>query len=124
MPLPFADIITLHFDPSQYDLLAEAEPTAASIPMVKINPLIIRNRNEILTRKDALNYLGINPADKHCLFALSGKSKEYRDNIKTYSYLEDEGYRMVYFPNFKNFPAVDYYNTFDLIISGGGYNAF
>ena len=45
---------------------------------------------------------------------------------KTYSYLEDEGYQMVYSTNYKGglFPAVDYFNAFEMLICGAGYNSF
>ena len=123
IPLPTE---VLHFDSSQYDLLIEAEPTNISITMDKINPLIMRNKEEILTRGNASCSLGINPADKNCLFAINGNPGDYENIVKTYSYLEDEGYHMVYSTNYKGgiFPAVDYFNAFDLIITGGGYNSF
>ncbi len=76
----------LRFDPAEYNLILEAEPTAAAVPMVKINPLIIRNKEEILTREDALKYLGLNPLKKVCLFAINGRPGEYEDSVKTYSY--------------------------------------
>ncbi len=116
----------MHFDSAEYNLILEAEPTAAAVPMVKINPLIIRNKEEILTREDALKYLGLNPLKKVCLFAINGRPGEYEDSIKTYSYLEDEGYQMIYSTNYEGglFPVVDYFNAFDLIITSGGYNSF
>ncbi len=43
-----------------------------------------------------------------------------------YSYLEDEGWKMVYSTNYQGglFPAVDYFNAFEMLICGAGYNAF
>jgi hypothetical protein len=116
----------LHFDPAKYDLMVKAEPTYTAIPMVNINPLIMRNKEEILSREDASALLGLKPENKNCLFAINGKPGEYEDIVKTYSYLEDEGYQIVYTTNYKGgiFPVVDYFNAFDLIISGGGYNSF
>lgn len=124
--IPLSASEVLHFDPALYDLIVEAEPTAISIPKVKINPLIIRNKEEILPRIDASKKLGINPENKNCLLAVNGKPGEYDSIVKTYSYLEDEGYHMVCSTNYKGgiFPAVDYFNAFDLIITGGGYNSF
>ena len=116
----------LRFDPDQYDLLVEAEPTNVSLAMKKIDPLIIRDRNEILTREEALRQLNLEGQDKVCLFAFNGKPGEFEEKKKMYSYLEDEGYAMVYTTNYRHglFPAVDYFNAFDLLITGAGYNAF
>ena len=124
--IPLSTAKKLHFNPAHYDLIVKAEPTAFPIAGITLNPLIMRNKDEILTREDASRYLGLNPEDKNCLFAINGKPGEYENSVKTYSYLEDEGYHMVYSTNYKGgiFPAVDYFNTFDLLITGGGYNAF
>ncbi len=94
--------------------------------MEQINPVVIRNRNEILSKKDALAKLGIKKRGKICLFAFNGRPGEFERIKKDYSYLEDVGYQMVYSTNFKGglFPVVDYFNGFDLIICGAGYNAF
>ncbi len=123
IPLPRK---VLHFNPAQFDLIIEAEQTYTPAPKITINPLIIRNKNEILTREDASEYLNIDPENKNCLFSINGKPGEYENNVKTYSYLEDEGYNIVYSTNYKGgiFPVVDYFNAFDLIITSGGYNSF
>ena len=116
----------LRFNPKQYDLLVEAEPTNVNIPMIKINPLIIRNREEILPKEEALKRLGVKEAEKNCLFAFNGNPGEFEEKKKIYSYLEEEGYTFVYTTNYKQglFPAADYFNAFDLLIIGAGYNAF
>lgn len=117
---------SLQFNPNQYDKIFATEPFTSCIEMESINPIILRNRDEILDKNEALKKLGLNADKPVCLLAHNGKSGEYEDIIKTYSYLEDEGYRMVYSTNYKDglFPAVDYFNAFDLIITGGGYNSF
>jgi hypothetical protein len=109
-----------------YDFIFATEPYKSSVPMRSINPLIIRNKNEILPRKQAFNKLGIEDTGKTCLLAVNGVEGEFRNARQTYSYLEDEGYNMVYSTNYKDglFPAVDYFNAFDLVICGAGYNAF
>jgi UDP-N-acetylglucosamine:LPS N-acetylglucosamine transferase len=102
------------------------EPFESMIKSDRINPIIIRNRDEILPRKAALDKLGIKSGKKVCLFAFNGKAGEFERIKKMYSYLEDVGYRVEYTTNYKGglFPAVDYFNAFDLVICGAGYNAF
>ena len=114
--IPLSNMI-LHFDPTKYDLIIEAEQTYTPSPKIKINPLIIRNKNEILTREDASDCLNIDPKNKNCLFSINGKPGEYEDIVKTYSYLEDEGYHMIYSTNYKGgiFPVADYFNAFNFI---------
>ena len=102
------------------------EPFPTDQPLRRINPIVIRNRDEILPRKEALRKLGLTETGNHCLFAFNGKPGEFEDARKMYSYLGDEGYQMVYSTNYKGglFPAVDYFNAFEMLICGAGYNAF
>lgn len=116
----------IQFRPEDYDLVLAVEPFKTGIPMEHINPIIIRNRNEIMGRDQALESLGLQGTRKNCLFALNGRKGEFEYYRKTYSYLEDVGYTMVYSSNYRDglFPVVDFFNAFDLIISAAGYNAF
>lgn len=118
--------IEISFNPEHYDKMLSIEPGRTHFPMKQINPIIIRNRDEILTRKEALDKLNLDDSRKNCLFAFNGEPGEFDRVKKDYSYLEDEGYAMVYSTNYRGglFPAVDYFNAFDLIICGAGYNAF
>lgn len=95
----------------------------------QINPIILRNRDEILPRKRALETLGIGQESgvPNCLFAYNGKPGEYETIRRKYSHMEEAGYRMLFSTNYAgrgHFPIVDYFNAFDFIISGAGYNAF
>ena len=94
--------------------------------MESINPIVFRNRNEIMDRQTALETLGLNGDKPVCLLAYNGHPWDFQNVKKTYSYLEDEGYQMVYTTNYDGgiFPVVDYFNAFNLIICGAGYNAF
>ncbi len=123
--IPLSDRI-LRFNPAKYDLIVEAEPTFIPKPKLSINPLIIRNREEIFSKEDAIKYLEINHSNMVCLFAINGKPGEYIDALKTFSYLEDEGYNIIYSTNYEGgiFPVADYFNAFDLIVTSGGYNSF
>ena len=125
--VPFPDN-PISFDPSQYDHVIATEPFSSSVQMERINPVIIRNRNEIFSREKALVQLNIDPRETRpiCFFAFNGKPGEYDSARKMYSYLEDEGYSMLYTTNYKEglFPMVDYFNACNLLVCGAGYNAF
>ncbi len=129
IPLPEGP---LRFEPDHYDRVFAIEPFESSLKMERLNPLIIRNRDEILPREAALHALGGGESEKEkegsklCLFAFNGKPGEFEEKRKTYAYLEDEGYTIFYTSNFHGglFPAVDYFNAVDLLICGAGYNAF
>ena len=116
----------LKFRPDDYDLLLAIEPFTCSIPMQQINPIILRNRNEILARERALELLSLNGSERVCLFAFNARPGDFDRVKKKYSHIEDTGYRMVYTTNYEGglFPAVDYFNAVDLIICGAGYNQF
>ena len=123
IPLPSGH---LHFDPGQYDLLIKTEPMDFPYPAKEINPIIIKNRDEILPRAVALERLGVSGENQVCFLGTNGLRGEFEEMKKTYSYLEEEGYEMVYSSNYDGglFPAVDYFNAFDLLICGAGYNSF
>ena len=114
------------FNPKDYHRVISIEPLPSGISMTKINPLIIRNKDEIFPREEALSKLNLNNSENNCLFAFNGAPGEFEEIKKRYSYLEEEGWRMEYSSNYKGglFPAVDYFNAFDLLICGAGYNSF
>ena len=117
---------SLAFRPEDYDLALSIEPFQTTLPLRRINPIVLRNRDEILPRAKALGKLGLTEGGNHCLFAFNGKPGEFEDTRKMYSYLGEEGYQMVYSTNYQGglFPAVDYFNAFEMLICGAGYNAF
>ncbi len=123
VPLPQG---TLHFQPDQYHRLVKIEPFQAPFPAGEVNPLVIRGRDEILPRSEALRRLSLREEGRHCLFAFNGEPGEFEAARKAYSYLEEQGYRMFYSTNYRSgiFPAVDYFSAFDLLVTGAGYNAF
>ncbi len=123
IPLPGDPLV---FEPKQYDRIIATEPFDSKITMEQINPIVIRNRDEILPRAAALEKLSPGGGSKICLFSVNGKPGEYEEIKKTYSYLEEEGYQIIYTTNFQEglFPAVDYFNAVDLLVCGAGYNAF
>jgi len=117
---------TMSFRPEDYTLVLATEPFSSKIAMRQINPMIIRNRDEILSRKDAREKLNLKGSKNTCLFLFNGKPGEFKDIKKRYSYLEDSGYTMLYSTNYEGglFPAVDYFNAVDLVICSAGYNSF
>lgn len=115
------------FRPDDYDRVISCEPLPVKIPSERINPIIIKNRDEILPGDDAYKKLRIKDDRPVCLFGYNGEPGEYESIKKKYSYLEEAEYQMLYSTNYSGksyFPIVDYFNAFDFIISGAGYNAF
>ena len=60
----------LKFSPEMYDLVIATEPFDHPYSMKEINPIIIRNRNEILPKDEAGKKLGVPSGARCCLFAL------------------------------------------------------
>ncbi len=117
---PTAD---LNFTNTQYDKVLAIEPFTSLIPMERINPLIIRNRDEILAKEAALKRLGLTDLKKIALYSLSNNSEDTKSFSDKYSYLEKEYEVLRLSMNDRYlFPIVDFYNAFDMIVCGGGYN--
>ena len=96
--------------------------------MEQVNPLIIRNRNEILPRNTALNKLGLNGNKEVCFIGVNYKHGYLEKLKEKYSYIKDEGdYDVIYSTNMYGkgiFPIADYYNAIDLLICPATYNHF
>ncbi|MBP7734987.1 MAG: hypothetical protein KA369_03350 [Spirochaetes bacterium] len=116
----------LTFRYEDYDRVFAIEPFRSKIPFDEINPIIIRNRDEILSRGEALNALALEDGKKNCLLAINANPGDFEIIKNKYSYLESEGFHMVYSSNYHGglFPAVDYYNAFDLIVGNASYTQF
>lgn len=115
---------SMKFNSSQFDSVIAIEPFSCSIPMSRINPLIIRNHDEIFSREQSLQRIGLSGDKKIAFYGFSGHQGDFERHMEKYSFLKSDGYEVVmsslYGENL--FPAVDYYNAFDLVICGGGYN--
>jgi hypothetical protein len=122
VPLDSGELV---FDPGQYARVIAIEPFDSAVPMERVNPLVLRNRDEILPRDRALKRLGLDGTKPVALYSLSGRP-EYFDRLREkYAYLGQEGYEVVYTGTWKRggiFPAVDYFNAVDLLVCGAGYN--
>ncbi len=119
------DGTAVHFDPAAYDRVIRIEPCDLPFDAQTIDPIVIRNPSEILSRADAAAALGIDPGRPTALIATNGKPGEFEELTQTYSYLDDD-YQLFCTSNHHGgiFPIVDYFNAFDLVVCSGGYNAF
>jgi len=117
---------TIAFKPEQYDLVVAIEPFTGPGPATKVNPLILRNRDEILPRPEAMEALGLDEQQQNCLLAINAHPGDFEKTRERFSYLASSGYRMVYTTNYDRgiFPVVDYFNAFELIVCGASYNSF
>ena len=88
--------------------------------------MIIRNRDEILDRAAALGALQLPEGSKHCLLAVNGNPGDLERVQSRFAYLRDIGYHLFTSTNYQGglFPAVDFYNAFELVICGASYNSF
>lgn|GEM_PF-370577 len=117
----------LRLRPGDYDLVLRTEPCFETpFPSEEIDPIIILDRGEIMGRDEALADLGLAPDERACLFAFNGAEGEGALAWKSFSYLEDEGWRVVRSDNRSGglFPAARWFNAFDLVVCGAGYSAF
>ncbi len=115
------------FRPEDYDLLLRTEPGyAVPFEATEINPMVLRNHDEILGKDAARADLGLENAERSCLFACSGESGQVEAVWKSFSYLQDEGWT-VYRAQHREgglFPTIDWFAAFELLVCGAGYNAF
>ncbi len=117
----------LRLRPGDYDLILRTEPGFETpFPSGEIDPIVIMNHDEILDRNEALANLRLAPDERACLFAFNGAEGEGAMAWKSFSYLEDEGWRVVRSDNRSGglFPAARWFNAFDLLVCGAGYSAF
>jgi hypothetical protein len=115
------------FNKNHYDKIFAIEPFISSIPMEKVNPIIIRNKQEIFDRNIALSKLNLNGERKVCLMSVNANPEQFDYLINKYSYFKNLDYDVINTSNMKGggiFPVVDYFNAIDLIICGAGYNQF
>lgn len=116
----------LLFNPSSYDRLFAIEPFEPAVAMEQIDPLIIRNRDEILPRDEALRRLGLSGKKPVCFIGVNFKEGAFAYLRDKYSYL-DGPYQVILSTLLEGkgvFPIADYYNAIDLVVSLPGYNQF
>ncbi|GAB1483295.1 hypothetical protein MASR2M78_21110 [Treponema sp.] len=66
------------------------------------------------------------PTRRPASFPFNGNESDGADAWKSFSYLEQEGWTVVQSNNREGglFPAVDWFNAFDMLVCGAGYSAF
>lgn len=118
--------VSMTFLPEQYDKLIAIEPFDSEFGFERINPVIIRNRDELFPPEAAREKLGLPGNAKTALIAVNARPGDYEQIRQKYDYLRNEGYTLLYSSNYKGglFPIVDYYNAVDLVVCLAGYNQF
>lgn len=116
----------LAFEPRRWDMLVSCEPWDEPFPMRRIDPLVLRNRDEILPRERALEALGASGRKPVFLLHLNARPGDFEAARKSWSYLADEGWDCAYSTNYEGglFPAADCFAAVDLLACGAGYNSF
>ena len=117
----------LAFRPADYDLVASVEPGFdLPFPSESLEPLVMRNRGEIMEAGAARSDLGLDPGGRACFFGFNGNAWEGEQVWRSFDYLEAEGWKVIRSDNRQGglFPAIDWYNAFDMVVVGAGYNAF
>jgi len=117
---------TIKFIDVGFDRVIAIEPFKSSIEMELINPLLLRNRDEIFSREVALERLGKDGKKKLALYGMDGHPYDTDELRNKYLYLEDVGYEIIYPKKYGDtiYPISDYYNGLDFLIYGAGYTQF
>ncbi len=113
----------IKFTEMNFDRTIAIEPFKSGIPMEEVSPLLQRNRDEILERGKALDFLNRDGSGKLALYGLDGHPYETEELRKRNKELEREGYDIIRPTDYGAdiYPVADYYNALDLLICGGGY---
>lgn len=115
------------FSPTHYHYCLAIEPFHLPFEAKSINPLIMKNHDEILSEKAARVRLQLPLDKKMCLISISGYENEFDYYAKKYTAKLSSGYDFFMTSNHENqniFPVIDYYNAFECIVCGAGYNSF
>ena len=118
----------LRINPENYDLALNCEPNFELPGFEHIHPIVIRNRDEILSREEARNRLGVPGGRKLVVIARNGYEGELEDLLARHTGAGDgdEWHRVVTTNKDGGgiFPLADYAAAIDLLVSGGGYSTF
>jgi hypothetical protein len=115
------------FNHDSYDDVISIEPGFLPDPAFRaVEPVIIRNRDEILARDKARERLGVPPGKQCCVIAQNGYPGEIEKLIESHQGTVSD-YHLVITSNRDDnslFPLADYMAGIDLLISGAGYSLF
>jgi hypothetical protein len=133
----------IHINPEDYDLALSCEPNFNLPGFQAIHPIIIRNRDEILSREEARRRLGVPDGKKLAVIARNGYEGELEELLARHGGAQTpaapndtpaagqktpagEWHRLVTTNKDGGgiFPLADYAAAIDLLISGGGYSTF
>lgn len=115
------------FNPAQYSAIVSIEPYTYPFTVLSVNPIVARNHDEILPRKIAREHFNIPDDTPSCLISISGyenESEKYQDYFDSTILKEYHCVTTNTYDSNRIFPIVDYFNAFDLVICGAGYNSF
>jgi hypothetical protein len=124
VPLPGGEIININ--PEDYTMAYSVEPNFTLPGFGELNPIVIRNPDEIMTRDMVLKRLKVPTKKKFCLVAHNGIEGEIDRLIKEAGQLPSEYYvKITTNKDGKGiFPLADYAMGIDLLIAGSGYSTF
>ncbi len=117
---------TISFQKNKFDRVIGIEPFPNDLIEEYVNPLIIRNRDEIFSRNEALDGLGVTGEKPVAMVAVNFKEGYLEEFKERYRYLEAD-HEVIYTTNIGGggiFPMADYYNGIDLVASPPTYNTF
>lgn len=122
--LPGGQVVPIN--PEAYDLALSCEPGFLPPGFSPIEPVVIRNRDEILSRDEARSRLGVPEGKRLCVIARNGYDGELEALLDRHSAPGDEWHvlTMTNRDGSGVFPLADYAAAIDLLISGGGYATF
>ncbi len=124
--VPLSAWDTLHFEPGQYDKCFSIEPGFVVDGCENINPVVIRNRDEIFSPARARALLDVPDGQKLAVVSQNGYLGELEKLLSEHRESLDE-YKVLLSTNRRKkglFPLVDYAGAIDLLISGAGYCTF
>ena len=112
-------------NPEDYDLALTCEPNFILPGFQEINPIVIRNPDELLPDAVARARLGVPDGLRNCVIARNGYEGELEDLLARHG--GREGWHLTVLTNKGGrgvFPLAEYAAGIDLLISGGGYATF
>jgi hypothetical protein len=114
---------------TDYNAAYSVEPGFQPPGFQPLPPLILKNKDELPSKKASMIELGLEPGQKLCIAANNGSDDEYRDIVEKSKELCPDNYRLILSTNKESsdptlFPLIDYLPAADLVVASAGYNLF